>query len=274
MKTEEEKTRVCSLLKCLHWECFLFFFFFFQRWDLKGVDRRSHVRKMITSDLKGNHTYCKPKCKSKCHPFMLFHLHHFTAKCGLHTHALCVCVCVWAGPSLRSIISRHRISYAFCHSITPRLCLYTTLPFVMTGFLSEHSNWNTFLNYGTFVLCFVVGACSTVSEATTQRITLTVVLALLYFSEGAVTQTEVLSLLVIQSWCKWFLKWKDRAGKKKTKKKQPIDFLKMSLLRDQMFRFLNKHLVRGLELRFVESYRSLRNKLKGALWSFGEVIIP
>lgn len=43
---------------------------------------------MITSDLKGNHTYCKAKCKSKCQPFMLFHLHH------IH------CCWMWAGETV------------------------------------------------------------------------------------------------------------------------------------------------------------------------------
>ena len=123
-----KKTRVCSLLKCLHWECFLFFFCFFSEVGPKrGRQKESCSKKMITSDLKGNHTYCKPKCKSKCHPFMLFHLHHFTAECGLHCVCVCVCVCVSRPlPALYHQSSSHQPRFLSQHHTSPLSLYYIT----------------------------------------------------------------------------------------------------------------------------------------------------
>lgn len=61
---------------------------------------------MIASDLKGNHTYCKPKCRSKCQPFMLFHLHHI--HCRMWAEEKQVSVPPYVCVSLRFIISQHR----------------------------------------------------------------------------------------------------------------------------------------------------------------------
>lgn len=85
------------------------------------LTERVKMLKMITSDLKGNHTYCKPECRGKCHSFKLFHLHHIHcrvwARVGPFPAPVLYCSLSSAGitsdcflyPTMKLGVSSHRL---------------------------------------------------------------------------------------------------------------------------------------------------------------------
>lgn len=174
---------------------------------------------MITSDLKGNHTYCKPKCKSKCQSFKLFHLHH--------SHCW-----VWAE---ESVSAPFPAPVFFC-SLSSAIITsnYFHCPTLTLGLSRQYLwLWQGFDRTVTFKLksvseslhlCVPLYCQHVCFKVSAQWVTLTLVsvqwcwvwlwgfaitVLLRKGWDNAVTQTEVLSLLVIlQSWCKRFLKWK------------------------------------------------------------------
>lgn len=179
---------------------------------------------MISSDLKGNHTYCKPKCKTKCQPFMLFHLHH------IYCNRMCAGETQNVGsslyfPALNYVSASHHTAASLPAQHFSRL--YSTLPFVMTGFW-QNSNTQTEMGFwmrAPFVLYFVVNMCFAVCKVSTRAITVTLVsvqwcwrvvndserfgitVLLRRGWENTVAHCERLSpLLVLPLW--WFVKWK------------------------------------------------------------------
>lgn len=116
--------------------------------------------KMIASDLKGNRTYCKPKCKSKCQPFMLFHF------------ASLLNVGWWGdtGPSLYFSCTLSSLNITSNHHHN------TSVVFIVHYLLWwQNNNTQTEMCFGIMaplLFYFVVSACFTVCKLGTPWVTL------------------------------------------------------------------------------------------------------